>query len=71
MSWPDVTVGDARIWITGEQSRTCDIVRSVAMWSNCPELTGPQARMVAAALLNAADELDEQRRGRSMTAFRR
>lgn len=58
--WPETSLADGvRVSITGMQSRSGDIWRCVTMWANCPELSAGEARMVAAGLLSAADELDK------------
>jgi hypothetical protein len=45
-----VTVDGVQIWQAG--------TGALLLWANCPELSAGSARQVAAALLNAADELD-------------
>jgi hypothetical protein len=58
--WPTTYVGEVQVWLSGEQFRpTGDIVRSVMLYANAEPLSPESARQVAAALLNAADELDQ------------
>jgi hypothetical protein len=59
VSWPRTTIAGVEVWVSAEQYGTGDMVHSVMLYSDYAALTAASARMVAEALLNAADELEE------------